>query len=265
MSSLKLNVDRNRALYARDAESYLGRELHPPEQVLLQLLRGRWHEISMLDVGVGAGRTSYTFSAVAKDYVGVDYSPEMIELSKRSIGERESVRFLVCDARDMSVMDDAAFDVVLFSFNGIDSVDERDRVVVLHEVRRLLKPDGCFFFSSHSLNALPFSYSFPPVLLRSPARSAYGLLRAIRQNALRLRLNQSLDLAALRERGWGLVRDEAHNGELTSFYASPEYHVQQLEDTGFRVTCVYDLSGRPVESLSSARDHWLHYLCEPAV
>ena len=35
--------------------------------------------MKVLDLGVGAGRTSYTFAAIAGEYVGVDYAPTMIE------------------------------------------------------------------------------------------------------------------------------------------------------------------------------------------
>lgn len=264
MSPPSPSAERNRALYGRVAESYIGWELSPPEQVFLRLLRGRWHEIRMLDIGVGTGRTSYTFSAIAREYVGIDYAPEMIELSRQQIGETDAVRFLVCDARDMAIFDDGAFDVVLFSFNGIDSVDERDRGLILHEVKRLLAPEGLFYFSSHSLSALPFAYGVPPLSLRDPVRSAYRLLKAVRQNALRLRLNRTLELEPLRERGRGLVRDEAHGGQLLQFYATPGYQMRELEQAGFRVKGVYDLEGRPVESIEHARDHWLHYLCELA-
>ena len=41
------------------------------------------------------------------------------------------------------------FAAVFFSYNGIDSVNQRDRNVILKEIRRVLRDDGVFVFSSH--------------------------------------------------------------------------------------------------------------------
>ena len=43
---------------------------------------------------------------------------------------------------------DAAFDIVAFSYNGLDAVGFEDRHVVLDEVARVLAPGGVFAFSS---------------------------------------------------------------------------------------------------------------------
>jgi ubiquinone/menaquinone biosynthesis C-methylase UbiE len=162
-------TDQNREIMDRNADRYLERHLTPPERLLLKSLKSRWCRIDMLDLGMGAGRTAYTFAAVARSYVGVDYSPRMVALSRANIGESSDVRFLEGDARDLSMFDIASFDVVLFSFNGIDAVDHEDRRRILREVRRVLRPEGVFYFSSHSLsafgnlgsNSLPFLSGVP--------------------------------------------------------------------------------------------------------
>ncbi len=95
--------ERNRSKFDAIAEHYAQHwHLHPPERTLLERQRGHWHESDMLDIGVGGGRTSFTFAAITRSYVGVDYSPRMIDISRRVIGEDERVRFEVCDARDLA-------------------------------------------------------------------------------------------------------------------------------------------------------------------
>ena len=96
--------------------------LTPPERVLLNRLRGRWAETDMLDLGVGAGRTAYTFAAITRDYVGLDFAPGMIERARRAVPEDEHTHFAVQDVRDLSPWHGRGFGVVLFSFNGLDAV-----------------------------------------------------------------------------------------------------------------------------------------------
>jgi ubiquinone/menaquinone biosynthesis C-methylase UbiE len=58
--------------------------------------------------------------------------------------------FRLCDARNLSMFSDNSFDVVFFSFNGIDYVGHAGRLAILAEVHRVLRPDGVFWFSTHN-------------------------------------------------------------------------------------------------------------------
>jgi SAM-dependent methyltransferase len=234
-------------------KDYLRRDLEPAERRLLELLRGHWSDLSMLDVGVGAGRTPYTFAAVAGRYVGIDVAPEMIEMSRRLIGEDGSVQFVVCDARRASETFDEQFDVVLFSFNGIDSVGLEDRRRILAGVRQLLAPDGLFLFSAHSLLALPFRA--PPV--------SHGFGSLSRNWRVR-QTNRRLDLDGAMRRGWEMVRDGNHDWKTVYFYALPEWQAGELSELGFELVDVYGRDGRSVDLRRPGRDPWLHYLCRPA-
>ncbi len=57
-----------------------------------------------------------------------------------------------CDASDMAVFDNACFDFVLFTFNGIDGMSHEKRIKTLKEIFRVLKYDGVFAFSTHNLD-----------------------------------------------------------------------------------------------------------------
>lgn len=255
------SADANQGVYERHAGAYDSRELQKPEQVLLKRFRGRWGDMAMLDIGVGSGRTAYTFSAITGRYVGIDYSRVMIELSRERIGEDETTRFLLCDARRMAETLVERFDLVLFSYNGLDSVGHDDRRTILSQVRAVLNDDGHFFFSSHSLTSLPLRASRPNLDRLHPVRSAYRAMKTA-QLAWRLeRVNRGA--RAAKERGWALLRDEAHDFQGSWYYVLPEYQLTQLEEARFSVEEVYDVSGVPVDPRAPARNPWLHYLCTP--
>lgn len=254
-------AEANHAVYERHPQAYDSRELQRPERVLLRRFRGRWPEMTMLDIGVGSGRTAYTFAAITKRYVGIDYSPVMVELSRERIGEDETTRFEVCDARDMAQTLGERFDLVLFSFNGLDSVGHEDRLRILSQAREVVKDDGRFFFSSHSIATLPMRANFPELRPLHPVRSAYTVVRAARLAWKLERANRGA--RGWERRGWAQLRDDAHDFQGLWYYVLPEYQVTQLGEAGFSVVEVYDVDGRPVSPSSPGRGPWLHYLCAP--
>lgn len=100
--------------------------------------------LAILDMGVGAGRTTSFLSNGAQRYVGADYSRAMID----SFGIRyPHLERHQCDATEMSQFLDSEFDVVVFSFNGIDVIDsDNARLRCLSETARILKPGEFSFF-----------------------------------------------------------------------------------------------------------------------
>ena len=58
-------------------------ELQPAERAVLEALRHRLESMDMLDIGVGAGRTTVSFAPLVRRYVGVDYSRAMVEACRR--------------------------------------------------------------------------------------------------------------------------------------------------------------------------------------
>src|SRR5215475_4020033 len=117
------------------------------EELILDLLRHDARSESLLEVGIGGGRTTPHLLAIAKDYVGVDYSKRRVELCRQKFNST----FMVCDARNMSAFEGERFSTVVFWGNGIDEVNPSDRLLILNEINRVLKKDGIFTFSSHNL------------------------------------------------------------------------------------------------------------------
>ncbi len=103
----------------------------------------------VLDLGVGAGRTTWLMRLLTDDYVGVDWSPEMVAACRAGapgLDVRQG------DARDLSFLRDASIKFVFFSYNGIDYNDHDGRVQAMAEISRVLRPDGILAYSTLSKN-----------------------------------------------------------------------------------------------------------------
>jgi SAM-dependent methyltransferase len=135
----------------------LGRWLDGGEEAAFGVIATRVRGRAVLDVGIGPGRTTSLLRLLTDDYVGLDYMPTMVERARRSHPDRNLSEG---DARDLSRFEDGRFDLVLFSYNGIDWVSHDDRPVVLREFHRVLRNDGVLVFST--LNKDGPYYREPP-------------------------------------------------------------------------------------------------------
>jgi len=259
------SMTRNQEVFDSVADSYHDLALMPPERVLLYLLRDRIPDLAMLDLGVGAGRTGYTFAGLVDRYVGLDYSPRMIARSEALLAGTPGVELMVADAATVSP-DLGSFDVVLFSFNGLDAAPPEDRERILTGIRSVLKDDGYFLFSTHSLRTLPFDErrSLSPRLRSSRLYRAYAAVASVPYAHRIRRLNRKLDLPAARRQGWAVVNSMAHNFSLEDFYVDPAYQVEQLSRLGFRVERLLDPDGNETSLDRIGREPWFDYLCRPA-
>ena len=125
-------------------------ELWPCEEVLFQ----RWIRpgATVLELGVGGGRTAGPLAKIASCYIGLDYSQGMVEACRARYPQLEVHHG---DATDLSRFEDRHFDAVVFSFNGIDYIrSDEGRATCLREVARVLKPGGVFVVSSHNAQAI---------------------------------------------------------------------------------------------------------------
>jgi len=122
--------------------------------------------MAILDLGVGAGRTTPYLSAIASRYVGVDYSEEMIRACRNKFPH---LQFNVADAADLSQFADASFDAVVFSYNGIDCLALDKRESCLRECHRVLKAGGVCIFSTHNPRSLFLAWRWDRERLRRMA------------------------------------------------------------------------------------------------
>lgn len=237
------------AVYERDeivAHYAAATDLYPVEAELF----GR-HVVAgerVLDLGVGAGRTTPWLSARAGAYVGLDLSEGMVSWCSRRF---PGAGFVQGDATDLRRFDDGAFDVVVFSFNGIDCIpDEAGRQRCLAECRRVLAPGGRVIFSSHNARY----WVFPPRLEGGLLRRGWRLLYAV------LHTLSNVFFLVTRRAFWagrGFVRDPATHGGLKRIATESSVR-EELEHAGFEVLEVLpDLYPRRLPAFATA---WYYYV-----
>jgi ubiquinone/menaquinone biosynthesis C-methylase UbiE len=195
--------------------------LFPGEQVLLEVYRDRIEGQRVLDLGCGGGRTSPWLHALASAYLGVDYSAKMIEVCRARYPE---LAFRQGDARNLELLGDASFDIVLFSYNGIDTMPHTQRLQILAEVRRVLRDDGWFVFSSHSIEFRKIVVAFD----RSGPITPAGLWRNLKylRSYLRVRRYQ------VRTSEYAILSDPRGGTRFLNYFISRTNQIAQLEAAG---------------------------------
>ena len=250
-------MERNNITYSSEkvVDHYLKEEaLQKPEKQILELLRNKLSNMKMLDIGVGGGRTTLHFASLVKEYTGIDYSEKMIEVCRNKFS---NYTFHTADARDLRMFAENEFDFILFSFNGIDYVSYDDRVNALKEIKRILKPNGYFAFSSHNLQALSkwgrIPFSFNPFALVENIKIHYK-----RKSINNFKLNNLQDLNYL------TVNDGAHDWQLETCYVTPSFQAKIIKEIGYNNLKIFDLKNGMEMSTETAKrcsDNWLYYLC----
>jgi ubiquinone/menaquinone biosynthesis C-methylase UbiE len=137
---------------------------------------------AILDIGVGGGRTTPHLSGRAAKYIGVDYSQSMVAVCQRKF---PTLEFYCENACDLRRFEDARFDVVVFSYNGMDCIGSVEaRMDCLREVFRVLKSGGRFIFSSHNAKQLGWwPRLYDGSLLRKVLRIGKALCKSPQQVA----------------------------------------------------------------------------------
>jgi ubiquinone/menaquinone biosynthesis C-methylase UbiE len=95
-------------------------------------------KINLLDVGCGTGQSRQIYKPYTKRYLGIDLSPEAIEIAKHKHPEAE---WQVADATQ-TPFEPHSFDVVAFS-SVLHHIPDFTRALV--EAKRLLRPGGKVF------------------------------------------------------------------------------------------------------------------------
>jgi SAM-dependent methyltransferase len=247
---------RNRAIvgqYERRAD------ILPGEARVFREFRNRIVGAKLLDIGVGGGRTTGLLSELASDYTGIDLSNEMIEACKRRFPALAE-NFAACDARDLSRFADASFDVVLFSFNGLDYIPHEGRLQALKEIRRIIRPGGLFLFSTHLTPSL--RSRFAPTA--NPHSDNW-----LRDWKMRLLFHwHNLNQKGIDTAPYSLVRDASHSFRLITYYSQPATVQQQLTEAGFngfRYFGNYEEVEMTEEEFLRTQLNWAYLSAETAV
>jgi SAM-dependent methyltransferase len=228
---------------------------------------------SILDLGVGGGRTTGWLARRASKYLGVDNAPAMVQACRVKFPE---LKFVVADASNLSSIEDESFDVAVFAFNGLDYVlPAASRRACIQNIYRVLQPNGVVIFSSHNPRAcmLPRGWNRTRLLQAARAFSAGSqfvhefLLLVLTVSRCAWAVCQSSGATLLRSRrrilsrafwrGEGDLVDPEHGGLLTHCW-TPRRVIDELYSLGFRVERVLG-DDYPRKSGAYSTD-WYYYV-----
>ncbi len=211
----------------------------------------------LLDLGVGGGRTTPHLLELSPDYIGVDYSAEMVRLARERTPHAD-IRQM--DARDLSALGSGFFDLVFFTGQGIDSVAPDDRLRILESARAALRPSGWFVFSSHNLDG-PRGVRLPWPRIGGGLRPTLGELQKFALNLVHYRRLRRLELQG---DGYAMLNDDSHNYTMLTHYISRDTAFAQLRRAGFAGEIVCLAQDGTEVSGPDRTSTWLYYLVRKA-
>jgi len=224
------------------------------EQAAVSLVATHVRGGAILDIGVGRGRTVSLLTLLSDDYRAIDFSPTMVEQCRSLYPDRDVE---VGDARDLTRFADGQFALVMFSFNGIDTVSHDHRAIVLSEICRVLAADGYFVYSTTNKNG--------PIFRDRPwrvVRTARPDVATLKRGLLWL-IGFGLDVRGTTGRWvrWWRLRDEVDDhgswahGPLTGTGSGLVVHwtttaatAEELDVAGMSLVALFDQLGHPLNA-----------------
>lgn len=216
----------------------------------------------VLDLGVGGGRTTGLLAPHAASYVGIDLAPEMVELARSS---HAGVDLRVGDAADLSDLPSGRFDLVVFSFNGLDALDHDGRVRSLREMARVLAPAGRLVVSSLNRDGVSFDERPWRMRGRRPREVAVEVARVSRHPGslvTGLRNYRHTRRQCADRPGWSLRPMRAHEFRFVVHFAPFGATVELLGRCGLAVEAAWSDQGTPLDpTATDVAADYMHYLC----
>ncbi len=214
---------------------------------------------AVLDIGCGSGRTTGYLVPFCAHYTGIDYSSEMLDLSRE---RHQGVDFRECDVRDMSMFPDEHFDFILFSYNGLDYISHSDRLKGLQEIYRVLRQGGLFVFSSHNRDSIIKRKTPTKPWLERAFNPVKMLKNIVKYKQQMQNFSKSIENLCNEEQ-YAIINDGCYQFKLTTYYISLQHQVKQLYDAGFTVKDQYDRFGMPIHlDVLDEQTPWIYYVAK---
>jgi SAM-dependent methyltransferase len=247
-------TDRNAAIFMAPAvaKRYGNPAPFAAEATILLRYKEAFAGKRVLDLGVGAGRTTQYLAPFASDYLGIDLSPAMLALAR---ARYPNVRFADMDLREIGKLQPESSDFVFGPWNILSAFSHDERIQIIRRVHTLLSPGGLFAFSAHNgdwkyAGGHPLSKPLRP-------RNVVDALHPMSWVNYLSRKTQRRE-----ETDYAILNDEAHRWQGVFYYISPDAQVRQLEACGFELLEALAEDGRtltPGESTES--NGTIHYVC----
>ena len=220
----------------------------------------------ILDLGLGGGRSVPILRKISQNYTALDYTPELVDACRKKYPD---ARVLHGDARNLSEFLGATFGLVVFSFNGIDAMNPADRMKVLREVHRVLRPRGLFLFSSHNQagpgHREPLNFGLS--LTRHPLTMAARVLRVVCYSTQTLFNYWRYSCLNHQAEGYSIMNAAAHHHGIVIHYITLDKQLEQLAAAGFspdpEVFGSED-GERVAVGDDDSRHMWLHFMARKA-
>lgn len=104
-------------------------------------------DMMFLDLGCGIGRTAKWVKDSVKEYLGVDFSIEMINKAKEIFKDSKNVNFFKNNGKDLKLFEDDKFDMVNVCLL-FQHMEKANTLNYIKEVHRVLKKGGIFLVNN---------------------------------------------------------------------------------------------------------------------
>jgi ubiquinone/menaquinone biosynthesis C-methylase UbiE len=149
-SRLSQEADRRRYFEEISRKRFEGRERHVPVIAKFDSFRGK----DVLEIGCGVGTDGIEFARNGANYVGVDLTPNSVELTReRFLTFGVPGRFEVANAEEGLPLPDASVDHV-YSFGVIHHSPTPEKIV--GEIYRVLRKGGTFTVMLYNRNSINY-------------------------------------------------------------------------------------------------------------
>ena len=216
--------------------------LQSAEQVILDRYSGELSSARFLEIGVGPGRTTPAIRGRVRQYVAIDYSAAMLAPCRKRFRDAQLV---LCDGRQLAFPPES-FDAVYFCWNAIDDVDHGDRVAMLAEIGRALRPGGLFFFSTHNREWTPKS---PYTTFYSLRTYLLGIINHLRHRKFERRNEE-----------YAIVNESPGDFCTLTYFIDRRHQIAQLARHGFGEVEMVSLDGRWIGAGDPCNDGWIYYV-----